>query len=269
MSQIPTTGHRTTLDSDIKSFLHKNPDLHLGGEDDFHAERRHHSQVFGSHTVQAPIHSVEFTAIRGPHGTVPLRVFYPSSGEEKRRRGEAGALVYMHGGGYTVGTVDEFENGLRVVAEESGCQVYGVEYRLAPEWRFPTQLDEYAAVVEWLQGDGGKERGVDPKRVVGGGDSAGGNMTAALALRLKDHKKKQIKGQLLLYPEARLPFDTPAATENNSGLYLECAWEKVLIVNGEIQLIREQVTAFFPSRTTIFPAAYHRHTATSRQACSR
>lgn len=52
----------------------------------------------------------------------------------------------------------------------------GVEYRLAPKWRFPTQLDEYAAVVEWLQGEGGKKRGVNSKKVMGGGDSAGGNI---------------------------------------------------------------------------------------------
>lgn len=90
-------------------------------------------------------------------------------------------MIYFHGGGYTVGTVDEFENGLRIVAEESRCQVYAVEYRLAPEWRFPTQLDEYIAVAEWLHGEGGKERGVSSDKVMGGGDSAGGNMTAAVS----------------------------------------------------------------------------------------
>jgi acetyl esterase/lipase len=236
-SQIPTTGHRTDLDQEIKVFLEKNKDLHLGNTD-FLAERAHHTQVFGYHTVKAPIHDVEFTAIRGPHGTIPVRIFFPKSGESYRQKSEAGALVYMHGGGYTVGTVDEFENGLRLLAEESQCQVYAVEYRLAPEWRFPTQLDEYKAVVQWVQGEGGKNRGVDSKKVCGGGkllvtlicisayeelgDSAGGNMTAALSLRLKDEGQQNLCGQLLLYPEARLPFDTPAASENNSGLYLEC-----------------------------------------------
>jgi acetyl esterase/lipase len=149
-------------------------------------------------------------------------VFYPKSGQGKKDAGEAAALIYFHGGGYTVGTVDEFENGLRILAEESGCQVYAVEYRLAPEWRFPTQLDEYVTVTQWLQGEGGKASGVHPDRVMGGGDSAGGNMTAAVSLRLRDEGKKPLAAQLLLYPEARLPFDTPAASENNSGLYLEC-----------------------------------------------
>jgi acetyl esterase/lipase len=101
-------------------------------------------------------------------------------------------------------------------------QVYAVEYRLAPEWRFPTQLDEYVAVAEWLHGDGGKARGVSKKKVMGGGDSAGGNMAAAVSLRLRDEGKQNPSAQILLYLEARLPFDTQAAAENNSGLYLEC-----------------------------------------------
>lgn len=63
---------------------------------------------------------------------------------------------------------------------------------------------------------------MDPKKVCGGGDSAGGNMTAALALRLMDQGKRQMAAQILLYPQARVPFDTPAAEENNSGYYLEC-----------------------------------------------
>lgn len=101
-------------------------------------------------------------------------------------------------------------------------QVYAVEYRLAPEFRYPTQLDEYCAVVDWLQGDGCRSRGVHPERVAGGGDSVGGNMTAAVCLRRLDQGKKPLAAQVLLYPEARLPFDTPAARENNYGYYLEC-----------------------------------------------
>ena len=64
-------------------------------------------QVFGFHSIptdkQHPIDNVEFTAVRGPHGTIPVRVMYPESGEKKRKEGGAGALVYFHGGGYTVG----------------------------------------------------------------------------------------------------------------------------------------------------------------------
>ncbi|KAK3938325.1 alpha/beta hydrolase fold-domain-containing protein [Diplogelasinospora grovesii] len=223
---IPKVGWRGELVPSIKKFLDAHPRLQLGGVEGYTFERRHHTQVFGIHSLPDdrihPIKEVEYTAICGPHGTIPIRVLYPSSGQEKRLQGKAGALIYFHGGGYTVGSVDEFENGLRLVAEESGCQVYAVEYRRAPEFQFPTQLDEYSAVIDWLQGKEGKRRGVDPNRVCGGGDSAGGNMTAGVTLRRLDEGKKPLAAQMLLYPEARLPFDTPAATENNSGYYLEC-----------------------------------------------
>ncbi|EGN94534.1 hypothetical protein SERLA73DRAFT_188494 [Serpula lacrymans var. lacrymans S7.3] len=225
-TSIPTTGTRSVLDQELDCFLKSQPSLHLGGDDKFTDERRNHAKVFGIHNLpkdrHAPIHHVEFTALRGPHGTIPVRVLYPSSGEGRKEKGQAGALIYFHGGGYTVGTVDEFENGLRIVAEESGLQIYAVEYRLAPEYHFPTQLDEYACVLENLRSTFGASRGVHPDSVLGGGDSAGGNMTAAISLRLRDEGKKPLAGQILLYPEARLPFDTPAASENNTGLYLEC-----------------------------------------------
>lgn len=121
-NQIPSQGHRTVLATSIQTFLKDNPDLHLGGDVDFHQERRHHTKIFGFHNLpaekQAPIGKVEFAAVRGPHGTIPIRLFYPQVvTDEKNRHGKVAALVYMHGGGYTVGSVDEFENGLRLIAE--------------------------------------------------------------------------------------------------------------------------------------------------------
>lgn len=102
-SSIPKTGTRTKLVPSIAQFLNDKSSLHLGGDEDFHAERRKHLEVFGFHNIpknkQHPIGEVEFTAVRGPYGTIPVRVFYPKSGEEKRKKGEAGALIYFHGGG--------------------------------------------------------------------------------------------------------------------------------------------------------------------------
>ena len=221
---IPKTGARGQLKDSVAAFLKKFPVLHLGGQEDFHDERRKHLEVFGIHKIPKdevhPIHEVEFTAIRGPTGTIPIRVLYPGTGEKSRKSNKAGGLIYFRGGGYTIGSVDEFENGLRMLAEHSGVQIYAVEYKLAPEFHYPTQLDEYDAVIDALQDDFGKNRGVST--VLGGGDSAGGNMTAAVTLRRKDKGKKPLDAQILFYPEARIPFDTPAAVENNTGYYLEC-----------------------------------------------
>lgn len=102
--QIPKTAGRTTLAPSIASFLKDNPALHLGGDVDFHEERRHHLEVFGWHNLpdskKAPIGRVEHTAIRGPHGTIPLRFFYPQAftGNQGGSK-ELAALVYFHGGG--------------------------------------------------------------------------------------------------------------------------------------------------------------------------
>lgn len=215
--KIPTTGTRSHLTPSISTFLKDHPDLHLGGIDDFHQERAHHLKVFGITNIPSnlhhPIASITHTAIPGPYSTIPIRILSPSTPSST-------ALIYFHGGGYTVGSVDEFENGLRLLAESSSTHVFAVEYRLAPEHRYPTQLDEYDAVIEALHSSFGQPYGI--RTVLGGGDSAGGNMTAAISLRRKDEGKKNLDGQVLFYPEARVPFDTPAAVENNSGYYLEC-----------------------------------------------
>ncbi|EED21515.1 hydantoin racemase (Dcg1), putative [Talaromyces stipitatus ATCC 10500] len=208
-------------------------DLHLGGEADFYKERRHHLEVLGFHALpedkKAPIGAVEFEGVRGPHGTIPIRLFYPRAiiskakddGEDK----QVVVLVYMHGGGYTVGSVDEFENGLRLLAEAADV-ISDHRCRVPPRSRtsFPDPIRRILRMIDWAQGPEGQSRGINPNLVFGGGDSAGGNMTAALALRRQDQRLKNMAGQILLYPEARIPFDTPAATENNTGgsLYLVC-----------------------------------------------
>ncbi|OKL55553.1 hypothetical protein UA08_09162 [Talaromyces atroroseus] len=230
--RIPKTAVRSSsIASSLADFLNTHPSLHLGGENGFVRERKHHLEILGFHALpdnqKAPIGEVEFEGVRGIHGTIPIRLFYPRTivEDRKERSGKkVAALVYMHGGGYTVGSVDEFENGLRLIAEAAGVITIGVDYRLAPEHQFPVQLDEYSAAIDWAQGPEGLRRGIHSDYVFGGGDSAGGNMTAALALRRQDQGIKNMAGQILLYPEARIPFDTPAGEENNRGgsLYLVC-----------------------------------------------
>lgn len=75
----------------------------------------------------------------------------------------------------------------------------------------PNPLDEYESVLDWVRGDGGRERGGR------GGDRAGSNMTASLAVQLREHKRKPLAGMFLLYPEVQLPFATEAARENSPG----------------------------------------------------
>ena len=132
-SNLPTVGTRTII-----------------GNEDFHSERAPHQNLrLPLPTYKPPCpHLLRRIHNHGPHGAIPIRIFYPTSDESHRKSGDAGALIYFHGGGCTVGIIDEFEKGLRIVAEESRCQIYGVENRLAPEWRFPTQLDECITVIQ-------------------------------------------------------------------------------------------------------------------------
>ena len=142
--KIPWTGSRGHLDDSISAFLKQFPDLHFGGQEDFHDECFKHLEVFGIHKFPKDkahtIREVEFTAIRGSHGTNPIRILYPGSGEDNRKSNKACGLIYFHGGEYTVGSVDEFENGLRMLPELSSVQVYAVEYKLAPEFRFQSSV---------------------------------------------------------------------------------------------------------------------------------
>ncbi|PCD23595.1 hypothetical protein AU210_015112 [Fusarium oxysporum f. sp. radicis-cucumerinum] len=177
-SGIPTVGTRSTVDEEVANFVRQNPSLHLGGKDGFTTEREEHLKVFGFHALEPD-----------------------TSGHDLRKKNESAALIYFHGGGYTVGSVDEFENDLRIVAEESGAVIIGVEYRLALERSLPIQLDDYDSMINWVQGDEGRKRGISPDQVCGGGDSAGGNMTAAASLPRKDNRKKPLKAQLLCIPK--------------------------------------------------------------------
>jgi len=131
-------------------------------------------------------------------------------------------MVYMHGGGFVVGSLDQFESAMRLLSENSGAQVYCVDYKLAPEYQWPVQMEEGEAVVRWLFKHA-TERGVDPNRIALSGDSAGGNMTCTISLKLRDENGPKLALQMPLYPEAAMPFNTRAGVENVSGSYVDTA----------------------------------------------
>ena len=137
--------------------------------------------------------------------------------------------MYIHGGGFTYGTLDEFEVPMRLIAEGAGIVTYAVEYQLAPEAKYPTQIDEIEFFVRWLF-DHAHDESVDPNKIALGGDSAGGNMTCAIALKLRDEQGPRLALQVPLFPEAAFPGDTVSGSENRTGLYLE--------TNGIYEMVR-------------------------------
>ena len=211
---LPAKVERSKLDPEIAKWLPIAPVL--GAHLPVHVQRREHDAFIDKD--KPPIGKIEHLGLRGPHGTIPVRVYHPS----QPGLAEGGALVYMHGGGFIVGSLDQFETAMRLLAEGSGAQVYCVDYKLAPEYQWPVQMEEGEFVVRWLF-EHASERGVDPTRIALGGDSAGGNMTCTISLKLRDEDGPKLALQMPLYPEAALPFETPAGVENRTGGYVDTA----------------------------------------------
>ncbi|MDO5692799.1 MAG: alpha/beta hydrolase [Pseudomonadota bacterium] len=108
-------------------------------------------------------------------------------------------LLYMHGGGFTIGGIESHDTFCRVLAGQSGAAVVSLDYRLAPEWRFPTAVHDSWDALHWLAGEGGAALGIDTARIAVGGDSAGGTLAAVAALHARDEGLR-LALQLLIYP---------------------------------------------------------------------
>ncbi len=146
---------------------------------------------------------------------VPVRVYTP----EGARGGGAPLLVWLHGGGWVIGDLDTADATARALANRSGAVVVSVDYRLAPEHTAPTALDDSVAALRWAVEHGG-ELGVDATRVAVGGDSAGGNLAAALCQRVRDDGGPAIAFQLLVYPVVDCTLTHPSMDENAEGYFL-------------------------------------------------
>ena len=211
---IPAKVASSTKDPEIAEWLKTGPVL--GAHQPIHFQRREHDAFIDQ--VKPPIGRIEHLGLEGPYGTIPVRVYHPS----KPGLAEGGALIYLHGGGFVVGSLDQFETAMRRLCEGSGAQVYAVDYKLAPEYQWPVQMEEGEFVVRWLFAHAA-ERGVDLTRIALGGDSAGGNMTCTICLKLRDENGPKLALQMPLYPETKMPFDTAAGIENVSGGYVDTA----------------------------------------------
>ena len=150
---IPAEVHSSTKDPEVAAFLKTGPVL--GAHKPIHEHRVEHNAFIDK--VKPPIGKIEHLVLDGPHGSLPVRVYYPS----KPGPAEGGALIYVHGGGFIVGTLDQFDTAMRLFSDISGAQVYSVDYKLAPEYQWPTQIEEVEFAVRWLFKHASK-RGLDP-----------------------------------------------------------------------------------------------------------
>ncbi len=151
----------------------------------------------------------------GPHGPIPLRLYKPLPA-----RAEAlPVLVYYHGGGWVIGDLDTHDTLCRELANLAGCAVVAVDYRMAPEHRFPAAVDDAIAATHWVHGQAAS-LGLDASRLAVGGDSAGGNLAAVVAIAARDSGDLPIVYQLLIYPATDQRRGAASHTTNAQGYLL-------------------------------------------------
>jgi acetyl esterase len=156
---------------------------------------------------------VEERRLPGPAGELTARVYWPAS------PGPWPALAFFHGGGFVIGDLDTHDGTCRHLCNGADTVVVSVDYRLAPEHRFPAAAEDAYSATAWLGAHAG-ELGADPARLAVGGDSAGGNLAAVAALMARDRGGPALAFQLLVYPVCDFGFDTPSYRENAEGYFL-------------------------------------------------
>lgn len=156
---------------------------------------------------------VDDVTIEGPRGPLHLRFYVPKAAGEP-----APAIVYLHGGGWVVGSLDSHDHVCRRLARAAGVAVVSVAYGLAPEHPFPQGLTDVVHAVRWLAEHGASE-GVDPGRLAVAGDSAGANLALAACLRLRDAGESLLRAAALVYGCYSPDLDSPSHAAFGGGTY--------------------------------------------------
>jgi acetyl esterase len=160
-----------------------------------------------------PVRKVEDRTVPGPAGDIPIRVYWPEG------EGPFPVLVFFHGGGFVLCSLETHDGQCRALANRAGCVVVSVDYRLAPEHPFPAAPEDCYAVTEWVAAHAAR-LDADPARLAVAGDSAGGNLAAVVALMARDRSGPALRFQLLVYPVTNHDFETLSYRENAEGYFL-------------------------------------------------
>ncbi len=160
-----------------------------------------------------PVAVVKNTRVSYSSGEIPVRVYIPRQAEVLP------VLVYFHGGGWVLGDLDSVDSPCRSLAKAANCVVVSVTYRLAPEHKFPAAVEDAYSATRWIVYNATSLHG-DPTRIAVGGDSAGGNLAAAVSLMAHDEHGSPLVFQLLIYSATNHAFDTASYRENAEGYWL-------------------------------------------------
>ena len=203
------------LDSQVIKILKEAESLGLPAYQDLSPTQARKQMLDQSPPVQTAlsVKKVVDRKIPGPDGEIPIRLYYPD--------GDApfATLVYFHGGGWVIGDLDTHHGFCHALAKTSGCLVVAVDYRLAPEHRYPAAVEDAYAATTWVA-ENSELIQADPDRFAVCGDSAGGHLAAVVSLMARDRKGPRIDLQILIYPITDCSFDTPSYEENREGYML-------------------------------------------------
>ena len=207
-------GEIMALDAATIRFLKQ---LTEGGGKPLHESTPDEARVYLSGLAElagpAPeMQRVEDRTIDGPDARVTLRILVPVENP-------IGVLVYYHGGGWVLGSIDEYDTVARKLAERTSCAVVLVEYRLAPEHRYPAAVDDSYAALEWVGQNVKYIAGREVPLIVAG-DSAGGNLAAVMAVRARARNGPPIALQVLIYPVTDSDLDLPSYADPENQLLL-------------------------------------------------
>ncbi len=184
--------------------------------------------------VTPPAPDVELAAniaAPGPLGPIPLRYYRPAGAEP---RAPLPVLVFYHGGGWVIGDLDTHDVVCRTLANEGQCAVVSVDYRMGPEHKFPAAVNDAFAALKWVQAEADHLH-VDAARIAVGGDSAGGNLAAVMALMARDAGGPDLRLQLLIYPATDMAMDTASHKAFAEGHLLtrsSMTWFQMMYLNG-------------------------------------
>jgi len=165
--------------------------------------------------AQEAIGEIEDRTLPGPTGPLPFRVYTPATADGE----PSGGIIYFHGGAWVFGDLDTHDGMCRALANESGCRLISVDYRLAPEHKFPAAVEDVYAATEWITAHAA-ELAIDPACLAVAGDSAGGNLAAVVCQRAKGSGLK-IALQVLFCPVTDIAADNQSRREFAEGYFLE------------------------------------------------
>ncbi len=160
-----------------------------------------------------PVEAVADRTIPGPGGDIPIRVYTPKGALPFP------VLVFFHGGGWVICDLETHDGVCRALTNAAGCVVVSVDYRLAPEHKFPAAVDDAFAATEWVAANA-SAIGADASRIAVAGDSAGGNLAAVVSQMAKGRGGPHLAFQLMMYPVTDHKFDTASYMENADGYFL-------------------------------------------------